>query len=57
MWVQNIWLIPQFALRMGLDRGKFTAGAGFVIRQFKLDYALMFYALGLSHRVSFGMRL
>jgi len=50
------WLVPQLALRMGLDSGKFTAGAGFVIEQFKLDYALMFHALGLSHRVSFGMR-
>ena len=50
------WLIPQLALRMGLDRGKLTAGAGFVIKQFKLDYALMFHDLGLSHRISFGMR-
>jgi hypothetical protein len=50
------WLIPQLALRMGIDRGKLTAGAGFVIKQFKLDYALVFHNLGLSHRLSFGMR-
>ncbi|MCD6154378.1 MAG: PorV/PorQ family protein [Candidatus Verstraetearchaeota archaeon] len=50
------WLIPQLALRMGLDKGKLAAGAGFVIKQFKLDYALMFHDLGLSHRLSFGMR-
>lgn len=49
-------IIPQLALRLGLDRGKLTAGAGFAIRQFELDYALMFHSLGLSHRLSFGMK-
>lgn len=49
------WLVPQLALRLGVDRGNLTAGAGFSIRQFKLDYAIMSHDLGLSHRLSFGM--
>lgn len=50
------FLVPQVPLRIGLDRGNLTAGVGFLMGQFKLDYALMFHDLGLSHRLSFGMK-
>lgn len=50
------FIIPQLALRLGLDRTSPTLGLGVRVARLKLDYAIALHALGLSHRLSFGMR-
>jgi hypothetical protein len=42
-----------FALRLGSDVGRFTAGAGLILQRFQFDYAFLSHDdLGNSHRVS-----
>jgi len=50
-------LFSPVAIRFGLDRGHLTVGAGIAMTNIRIDYALMFHSLGLSHRFSFGIRL
>jgi len=40
------------ALRMGLNSGFFTAGAGLYLWKFRIDYAYQGHDLGNSHRIS-----
>jgi len=40
------------ALRAGLERENFTAGTGFKINIFEIDYAFVSYDLGNTHRIS-----
>ncbi len=45
----------QYALRAGLDKGRFSFGGGLVYKFVKLDYAFeSLENLGGSHRISFG---
>ncbi|KPJ53900.1 hypothetical protein AMJ39_02595 [candidate division TA06 bacterium DG_24] len=44
-------------VRLGADRGRLTAGAGFSVRMFLADYAFLAHEdLGNSHRVSLGVQ-
>lgn len=41
-----------FLLRFGIQNDHFTAGAGFKMYRFKIDYAFVSYDLGNNHRIS-----
>jgi hypothetical protein len=45
------------ALRFGLLKGKFTAGAGLAYWKFSVDYAYQSHDLGNSHRVGISFQL
>ena len=45
------------ALRFGLYKGKFTAGAGLAYWKFSIDYAYQSHDLGNSHRVGVSLHL
>jgi hypothetical protein len=43
-------------VRLGADRGRLTAGAGFAVHSFTVDYAFLAHEdLGNSHRISLGV--
>jgi tetratricopeptide (TPR) repeat protein len=51
----DLEFLKQYSLRLGLDRGRFTFGAGLLYRSIGLDYAYEdIEYLGGSHRVSFS---
>lgn len=45
--------------KIGYDTSDITTGVGFMVKQFRLDYAFVPYKedLGSTHRISFGVRL
>jgi len=48
----EIMLINLLALRVGMERENFTAGTGFRLKFFQIDYAFVSYDLGNTHRIS-----
>ncbi|MBN1756399.1 OmpA family protein [bacterium] len=48
----EFWLMNTFALRLGLERKHFTAGAGLKIAFFQVDYAFLSHEIDQSHRLS-----
>jgi hypothetical protein len=51
------WIRERLALRLGLDQGRFAAGAGLRLGRFSVDYAFLGSGeLGNSTRVSGGLR-
>lgn len=51
------WLINTLALRVGLDDGRLSAGAGFRMAAFQVDYAFIGHDdIGNTHRLSTSVR-
>jgi hypothetical protein len=51
------WLMPVFALRVGLDDAQGTGGLSYRFApQYQLDYAIADHALGMTHRVGLSYR-
>jgi len=48
------WFYQHFALRLGMDNHNLTAGAGFLLGNWSIDYAYAGFELGNTHRVSAG---
>lgn len=48
----ELWFNSLLAVRMGINAGRFTAGAGINLWKFSVDYAFQGHDLGNSHRVS-----
>lgn len=46
------WIHRMIALRAGIDETEITGGVGFLISDFRLDYAFATQTLGISHRVA-----
>jgi hypothetical protein len=51
------WLMKALALRLGLDDGRLSAGAGLRIAEFQVDYAFIGHDdIGNTHRISTSVR-
>lgn len=51
------WLMKALALRLGLDDGRLSAGAGLKIAEFQVDYAFIGHEdIGNTHRISTSVR-